>query len=124
MTRLQVVDVGYPGTMRTNIALAGLALLIVITGCSRRDDDRSIKAAPEQAAAAAASAAASPAAPGASAPVANPLAMPLKHDGPAAATATDAAVDPCAVTEPTGALAMPLKHGAAPQRNPLCMKLK
>ncbi len=104
----------------------GVVMLLSVAGsaCSRRDDDRSIKAAPEQAAAASAvPTPATPAAPGANDPVANPLAMPLKHDGPAPA-ASAAAKDPCDVTEPTGALAMPLKHGAQPQRNPLCMKLK
>ena len=102
---------------------AGVVMLVVLAGCSRRDDDRSIKAAPEQAATAAAIASGATPVTGASEPVGNPLAMPLKHDGPAPA-ATAAAKDPCDVTEPTGALAMPLKHGAKPQRNPLCMKLK
>ena len=55
----------------------------------------------------------------------NPLAMPLKHDGPAAATVARSP-DPCAVVEPTGPLAMRLKHGrdGGARRNPLCMPIK
>lgn len=110
------------GTWRSAVSVM---FVVVIAGCSRREDDRSIKAAPEQAAAASASLPSSPApaAPGANEAPSNPLAMPLKHDGPAPAAAAPAK-DPCDVTEPTGALAMPLKHGAQPQKNPLCMKLK
>jgi hypothetical protein len=104
--------------------VVALALFVAV-GCGRKDDDRSITAVSEQAppGASATVATASTVAPGANAPVANPLAMPLKHDGPAPSAAASA-VDPCAVVEPTGALAMPLKHGAQPQKNPLCMKLK
>lgn len=101
-----------------------VGMVVVLAACSRREDDRSITAAPERAGATSASAPSAPqAAPGDDTAAANPLAMPLKHDGPAPA-ASGAAKDPCDVTEPTGALAMPLKHGAKPQRNPLCMKLK
>lgn len=111
--------------MATWRSAVSVMFVVVIAGCSRRDDDRSIKAAPEQGAATSASASSSPApaAPGANEAANNPLAMPLKHDGPAPAAAASAK-DPCDVTEPTGALAMPLKHGAQPQKNPLCMKLK
>lgn len=109
--------------MATWRSAVSVMFVVVIAGCSRREDDRSIK--PEQAAAAPASLPSSPApaAAGANEAPSNPLAMPLKHDGPAPAAAA-AAKDPCDVTEPTGALAMPLKHGAQPQKNPLCMKLK
>jgi hypothetical protein len=106
--------------------------VLVLVGCSRREDDRSIKPAPEQSAPAAPAVAAQPppAAPiGATDPVANPLAMPLKHDGAHQAPGL-AAADPCARPDPNGPLAMRLRHdghngpGRAPAPNPLCMRLK
>jgi len=72
---------------------------VALTGCSRPDAD---------------------------AAAANPLAMPLKHDGPPGAGAA-APRDPCARPEPTGPLAMGLRHdttGPPGKPNPLCMKLE
>jgi hypothetical protein len=62
-------------------------------------------------------------------PPTNPLAMPLKHDGPAVAGGAVAAapLDPCAPKDPKGPLAMRLRHdgpGDKGARNPLCMRLK
>ena len=109
------------------LLVAGLTLVVVV-GCSRRQDDPNITAAPERAAAAASPRPDSPlpVAAVADASVPNPLEMHLKHDGPPPG-GTVATKDPCAIAEPTGPLAMPLRHGApnAPgQRNPLCMRLK
>jgi hypothetical protein len=108
------------------VRVSAIAVGLLLVACSRHDDDRSIKAAPDQAEAI--TSAAAPAPPpleAANGATANPLAMPLKHDGPAPAAAASAGTkDPCDVSEPAGPLAMPLKHGAAPRRNPLCMKLK
>ena len=112
------------------------ASVLSLAGCSRHDDgkitadpDRSVRTgmpvvfvAPN----------APPADPGAPAAL-NPLAMPLKHDGPPGTDPPIAAapIDPCAAKDEHGPLAMRLRHdgqaqaqGDKPARNPLCMRLK
>jgi hypothetical protein len=121
-------------TTRITIAFALLACC-ACSACSKTDDDRTIRAAPDRAAASSSAEARVPALPTAPPPTAdqgtsaNPLAMQLKHDGvPAASPAPSDSADPCAPPERTGPLAMRLRHDGPPpppgQRNPLCMRIK
>lgn len=114
-------------TSSVGVVLAATTLAIG-AGCTHRDDDGAIKPAPEQQAPA--TSAETPSPPPVTAvpepPVANPLAMGLKHDERAPA-ASPAPSDPCARPEPTGPLSMRLRHGSPTppgQRNPLCMRIK
>ena len=122
------------GAPHKGLGCVGLVALscVVALGCGRRGDDGSIQADPETAVAAPALPPASPSPPAsplgdvAASPSENPLAMSLKHDGPAP-VATAPSADPCAIKEPTGPLAMGLRHDrpiAPGARNPLCMRLK
>lgn len=110
------------------LTVAAIALAIGAACNHRRDDDGTIKPAPEESPRPAPTGELTPPVPPPAAPeaVPNPLAMPLKHDGPVAA-APAASGDPCALVDPKGPLAMKLRHdrpNAPGQRNPLCMPLK